>query len=123
MVRRRDKAAQRKRDALQPLDTVTVQWPFADPPDTRCYITHRLLAAESVPETVIHGHDGTWEVLDDTEDLTPDTVTVVCLADAVSQHPVIGALAKLPVGWRADMDFDVPEWVVAPADFDEDDDD
>ena len=122
MMRRRGKAAQRKRDALA-LDTVMVQWPFADPPDTRCYITYRLMAAESVPETVIHGHDGTWEVLDDTDDLTAETLTVVCLADAVRQHPVIGALAKLPVGWRADMDFDVPEWVVSPADFEEYDDD
>jgi hypothetical protein len=32
----------------------------------------------------------------------------------------VGAVGKLPVGWRADMDFNVPEWEASPLEFDAD---
>jgi len=73
----------------------------------------------TVVESVVHDHDGDWQVLDATDPVA-DNLMLVCLEDVVRQHPVVGAVGKLPVGWRADMDFDVPEWEVSLLEFDAD---
>lgn len=69
----------------------------------------------TVVETVVHDHDGDWQVLDET-DPTEEDILLVCLADVVRRHPVVGALAELPLAFRADLDVDVPEWVAQPLD-------
>jgi hypothetical protein len=71
------------------------------------------MLGDSAVESVLHEHDGDWVFLDESEPVAKNLV-YVCLADVARRHPVVGAVGSLPVGWRADMDFDVPEWVVSP---------
>jgi hypothetical protein len=98
------------------LDRLVVEhsaWPFSDPPDTECYVSRGLMDGTTVVETVVHDHDGDWQVLDETEP-TEENILLVCLEDVVRRHPVVGALAEMPPGFRADMDFDVSEWLASP---------
>jgi hypothetical protein len=109
----------RRQEVLASLPVIQGRWPFTDPPDTGCYVSRGLMDGSTVVESVVHDHDGDWQVLDDTDPIE-DNVMFVCLDDVVRRHPVVGVVGNLPVGWRADMDFDVPEWVAAPFERDED---
>ena len=107
-------AQQAPRQAV--LDGLAVElasWPFSDAPDTECYVSRGLMDGSTVVETVIHDFHGDWQVLDET-DPTEENILLVCLAEVVRRHPAVGALAELPHGFRADMDFDLPEWVAQP---------
>ena len=107
----------RRQDVLASLAVIRGRWPFADPPDTGCYVSRGLVDGSTVIEAVVHDHDGDWQFLDETDPEEGD-VMFVCLDDVA--HPVVGVVGKLPVGWRSEMDFDVPEWVAAPFEADED---
>jgi len=110
----------RKQEALDRLPVIDAAWPFSDPPTTGCYVSRGLMDGSTVVKSVVHDHDGDWSVLDATDPVA-DNVMLVCLEDVVRQHPVVGALGQLPTGWRADMDFDVPEWEASSLEFDADD--
>jgi len=117
LPRRRSK---RKQEVLDRLPLIHAAWPFPDPPNTGCYVSRGLMDGSTVIESVVHDHEGDWSVLDHTEPVE-DNLMFVCLEDVIRRHPVVGAVGKLPVGWRADMDFDVPEWEASPLDFEVDD--
>ena len=92
---------------------IHLPWPFPDPPDTGSYVSRGLMDGSTVIESVLHDHEGDWQVLDGTDPVERNLM-LVCLEDVVRRHPVVGALCKLPVGWRADMNSDVQEWEVSP---------
>lgn len=115
------KRSKRKQEVLERLSVVHGRWPFPDPPNTGCYVSCGLMDGSTAVESVVHDHDGDWSVLDGTDPVA-DNLMFVCLEDVVRRHPVVGAVGKLPVGWRADMDFEVPEWEASPLGFDTDGD-
>ncbi len=76
-------------------------WPFADPRAVATITTRQALAEGAPILLVTHdADDGAWQVLCGTTN-DPADARLVSLGRLYALDPTIGALADLPLGWRA----------------------
>lgn len=93
---------------------MTHAWPFDDPPNI-ITITTRQVLDEGYPILLVthEADDGCWQMLCGTTD-NPDDGRVVGLARIYQLDPSIGALADLPLGWRAWRAHPAEAWIRGP---------
>jgi len=76
------------------------EWPFQEPTDTTAFTTTKIVHDGYPVLRVTHDEEGDWQILCDTTN-RPEDCLIVCLGCAFQRNRDIGALADLPLGWRA----------------------
>jgi hypothetical protein len=87
-----------------------MNWPFLDPPDSRCYTTALVMSGSPILR-VYHDYEGDWQFHGDaTQSADPADGRIVCLADMVDRDASVTALHDLPCGWRAERASAMAQW-------------
>lgn len=95
-------------------DTAPSAWPFAEPTNTQAFSNARVVHVKRPVLLVVHDDEGDWLFLCGSEDL--GEALIVCLACAYQHNPDVGAVADLPVGWRAWRESVNHPWQMEPDD-------
>ena len=86
------------------------EWPFTDPTNVAAITTRHVLEGRLPILLVTHDlDDSAWQVLCGTTN-DPDDGRVACLGCLYARDRSIGALADLPLGWRAWRDSSSSPW-------------
>jgi hypothetical protein len=87
-------------NALQPLLTQRIGWPFHQGKNRAVFTTRQVLESGKPVVLVTHDYEGDWQFLCGTTNRSEDG-RLVCLKEVAEKSPSILELSDLPVGWQA----------------------